>query len=101
MDALCASLEQTRSLASVALGVAIIILFFLLVSPCILRVGMDALCASLEQTRSLARCREAEPNPRGSYSPTRFYRNLYRAQGTPDTPSPKSLGPARPRRGGG
>ncbi|XP_074714007.1 transmembrane protein 179B-like [Strix uralensis] len=69
-----------RAWLSVALGVAIIILFFLLVSACILRVGMDALCASLVQTKALASCQEAEHKPWGSYSPTRFYRNLYSAQ---------------------
>ncbi|XP_074786365.1 transmembrane protein 179B-like [Athene noctua] len=66
---------------SVALGVTIIILFFLLVSACVVRVGLDTLCASLVQTQSVRSCQEAEEKPWGSYRPRRFYRNLYSAQG--------------------
>ncbi|NXK15545.1 T179B protein, partial [Herpetotheres cachinnans] len=60
--------------------VAAVILFFLLISACILRVGMDAFCASIEQTKSLGSCQEAEHKPWASYSPVRFYSNLYSAQ---------------------
>uniref|UniRef100_A0A8C8AG40 Uncharacterized protein n=1 Tax=Otus sunia TaxID=257818 RepID=A0A8C8AG40_9STRI len=82
----CSDEAPDRAWLSVALGVAIIILFFLLVSACILRVGMDALCASLVQTRTVTSCQEAEHKPWGSYRPTRFYRNLYSAQVTPKHP---------------
>ncbi|XP_054664312.1 transmembrane protein 179B [Grus americana] len=69
-----------RTWLSIALVVAFVVLFFLLVSACILRVGMDALCASIVQTKSLSGCQEAERKPWASYSPTRFYSNLYSAQ---------------------
>ncbi|XP_069739210.1 transmembrane protein 179B [Phaenicophaeus curvirostris] len=66
---------------SVALVVAFIILFFLLVAACILRVGLDALCASILQTKAVTSCQEAEHKPWGSpYRPTRFYSNLRSAQ---------------------
>ncbi|KAM7074607.1 transmembrane protein 179B [Ciconia maguari] len=72
--------QWDRTWLSVALVVAFIILFFLLISACILRVGMDAFCASIVQTKSLSSCQEAEHKPWVSYSPTRFYSNLYSAQ---------------------
>ncbi|KAM6394748.1 transmembrane protein 179B [Rhynochetos jubatus] len=72
--------QWDRAWLNVALVVAVVILFFLLVSACILRVGMDALCASIVQTESLSSCQEAEHKPWVSYSPTRFYSNLYSAQ---------------------
>ena len=49
------SSHRDRTWLSVALVIAFIILFFLLISACILRVGMDAFCASIVQTKSLTR----------------------------------------------
>uniref|UniRef100_A0A8C0BK79 Transmembrane protein 179B n=1 Tax=Buteo japonicus TaxID=224669 RepID=A0A8C0BK79_9AVES len=72
--------NEDRTWLSIALVVAFIILFFLLIAACILRVGMDALCASIVQTKSLSSCQDAEHKPWVSYSPTRFYSNLYSAQ---------------------
>ncbi|KAM9257500.1 transmembrane protein 179B [Morus bassanus] len=72
--------QWDRTWLSIALVAALIILFFLLISACILRVGMDAFCASIVQTKSLSSCQEAEHKPWVSYSPTRFYSNLYSAQ---------------------
>lgn len=46
---------RDRTWLSIALVVAFIILFFLLIAACILRVGTDALCASIVQTKSLSR----------------------------------------------
>uniref|UniRef100_A0A8V5GYR2 Uncharacterized protein n=1 Tax=Melopsittacus undulatus TaxID=13146 RepID=A0A8V5GYR2_MELUD len=40
-----------RSWLRITLVVTIIILFFLLISACILRVGMDVLCASIMETK--------------------------------------------------
>ncbi|XP_075268168.1 transmembrane protein 179B isoform X2 [Opisthocomus hoazin] len=71
---------RDRPWLGIALAVAFIVLFFLLVSACILRVGMDAFCASIVQAKGLASCQEAEQQPWGSYSPARFYSNLYSAQ---------------------
>ncbi|XP_071588776.1 transmembrane protein 179B [Heliangelus exortis] len=64
----------------VALVAALIILFFLFICACILRVGMDAFCASILQSKSFSSCQEAELAPWVSYSPTHFYHNLYSAQ---------------------
>ncbi|XP_054039943.1 transmembrane protein 179B [Rissa tridactyla] len=72
--------QRDRTWLSIALVIAFVVLFFLLVSACVLRVGTDALCTSLLQTQSLASCREAEQKPWVSYSPSRFYSNLYSAQ---------------------
>ncbi|XP_053911585.1 transmembrane protein 179B [Cuculus canorus] len=69
-----------RAWLSVALLMAFIVLFFLLVAASILRVGMNALCASMVETKALVSCQEAERKPWVSYSPTRFYSNLYSAQ---------------------
>lgn len=46
---------RDRTWLSIALVVAFIILFFLLIAACILCVGTDALCASIVQTKSLSR----------------------------------------------
>ncbi|XP_075583252.1 transmembrane protein 179B [Pelecanus crispus] len=72
--------QWDRTWLSIALVVAFVILFFLLISACILRVGMDAFCASIMQTEGLSSCQEAERKPWASYTPTRFYSNLYSAQ---------------------
>ncbi|XP_068779682.1 transmembrane protein 179B [Struthio camelus] len=69
-----------RTWLSIALAVAAVILFFLLVSACVLRVGMDTLCASVTQAAGLASCRAAQGKPWPSYDATRFYSNLYSAQ---------------------
>ncbi|XP_043408193.1 transmembrane protein 179B-like isoform X2 [Chelonia mydas] len=66
---------------TVNLAVSAVILFFLLVSACILRVGMDTLCSSILQTRLVKSCQEAQHvkwSPQ--YNAARFYDNLYSAE---------------------
>ncbi|XP_066843328.1 transmembrane protein 179B-like isoform X7 [Anser cygnoides] len=72
--------HRSRACRTFTLVVATVILLFLLVSACILRAGMDVLCASIVHTKQLASCQEAEHKPWVSYSPSRFYSNLYSAQ---------------------
>ncbi|NXI69490.1 T179B protein, partial [Anseranas semipalmata] len=78
----CCADEPQRDCAclSLSLVMATVILLFLLISACILRAGMDVLCASIMHTKQLDSCQEAEHKPWVSYSPTRFYSNLYSAQ---------------------
>ncbi|XP_067170892.1 transmembrane protein 179B [Apteryx mantelli] len=71
---------RDRAWLSVALAVASVILFFLLISACILRTGMDALCTSVVRAASLASCQEAQRKPWPPYDSSRFYSNLYSAQ---------------------
>ncbi|XP_074986575.1 transmembrane protein 179B isoform X2 [Caretta caretta] len=66
---------------TVNLAVSAVILFFLLVSACILRVGMDTLCSSILQTKLVKSCQEAQHvkwSPQ--YNAVRFYDNLYSAE---------------------
>nr|XP_047912392.1 transmembrane protein 179B isoform X2 [Anser cygnoides] len=72
--------HRSRACRTFTLVVATVILLFLLVSACILRAGMDVLCASIVHAKQLASCQEAEHKPWVSYSPSRFYSNLYSAQ---------------------
>ncbi|XP_033927691.1 transmembrane protein 179B [Melopsittacus undulatus] len=69
-----------RSWLRITLVVTIIILFFLLISACILRVGMDVLCASIMETKGVSSCWDAQHSPWALYSPIHFYSNLSSAQ---------------------
>lgn len=72
--------QWDRSWLRVTLVVTIIILFFLLISACILRVGMDVFCASIMETKRVSSCRDAQHESWASYSPVHFYSNLSSAQ---------------------
>ncbi|XP_039215820.1 transmembrane protein 179B [Crotalus tigris] len=64
-----------------SLVVSATLLFFLLVSACVLRVGMDVFCGSIRKSKAAASCQEAQ---RRSWIPPyqagKFYDNLYAAQ---------------------
>ncbi|XP_044305269.1 transmembrane protein 179B [Varanus komodoensis] len=71
--------EHTWFKGSVAIAAAV--LFFLLVSGCILRVGMDTLCAAIVQSSAAASCQEAQRRPWvHPYRAEKFYDNLYTAE---------------------
>nr|XP_025037973.1 transmembrane protein 179B isoform X2 [Pelodiscus sinensis] len=73
--------QWARTWLTVNLAISAVILFFLLVSACILRVGMDTLCSSILQTRAVKSCQEAQHvtwSPQ--YNAARFYDNLYSAE---------------------
>ncbi|XP_054847930.1 transmembrane protein 179B [Eublepharis macularius] len=58
-----------------------VVLFFLLISACILRVGMDTLCASILKSTAAPSCQEAQHRPWvPQYRAERFYDNLYTAE---------------------
>ncbi|XP_063172638.1 transmembrane protein 179B [Candoia aspera] len=58
-----------------------ILLFFLLVSACVLCVGLDAFCGSIRQSKAAASCQDAQHRPWVQpYHAERFYDNLYVAQ---------------------
>ncbi|XP_042295201.1 transmembrane protein 179B [Sceloporus undulatus] len=64
-----------------SLSVSAVVLFFLMVSACILRVGMDAFCTSIHQAVAAISCQEAQHQPWVSpYHSERFYDNLYTAE---------------------
>ncbi|XP_034282221.1 transmembrane protein 179B [Pantherophis guttatus] len=66
-----------------SLVVSATLLFFLLVSACILRVGMDFFCGSIQKSKAAASCQEAQQRPWVKpYHPGKFYNNLYAAQAT-------------------
>ncbi|XP_024074833.1 transmembrane protein 179B isoform X1 [Terrapene carolina triunguis] len=66
---------------TVNLAISAVILFFLLVSACILRVGMDTLCSSILQTKLVKSCQEAQHSQWfPQYNAARFYDNLYSAE---------------------
>ncbi|KAM3824716.1 transmembrane protein 179B [Vipera latastei] len=59
------------------------VLFFLLVSACVLRVGMDVFCGSIQKAKAAASCQEAQRSSWVSpYQAGNFYNNLYAAQAT-------------------
>nr|XP_060613804.1 transmembrane protein 179B [Anolis sagrei ordinatus] len=64
-----------------SLAVSAGVLFFLMVSACILRVGMDTLCASIQRSAAALSCQEAQHQ---KWAPPiradRFYDNLYTAE---------------------
>uniref|UniRef100_A0A8D0GCG9 Transmembrane protein 179B n=1 Tax=Sphenodon punctatus TaxID=8508 RepID=A0A8D0GCG9_SPHPU len=51
----CVEERRRRAWLSVSLAVSALILFFLLVSACVLRVGMDTLCTSIVQSTAAHR----------------------------------------------
>ncbi|KAL8183961.1 UNVERIFIED_CONTAM: hypothetical protein K2H54_002305 [Gekko kuhli] len=58
-----------------------VVLFFLLISACILRVGMDSFCASVLKSAAAPSCQEAQHRPWvPPYQAGRFYDNLYTAE---------------------
>ncbi|XP_060109619.1 transmembrane protein 179B [Heteronotia binoei] len=58
-----------------------VVLFFLLISACILRVGMDKLCASIQKSAAASSCQEAQHRSWvPPYQGGRFYDNLYTAE---------------------
>ncbi|XP_013917065.1 PREDICTED: transmembrane protein 179B-like, partial [Thamnophis sirtalis] len=66
-----------------SLVVSATLLFFLLVSACVLRVGMDVFCSSIQRSKAAASCQEAQQHPWVKpYRPGKFYDNLYAAQAT-------------------
>ncbi|XP_032089883.1 transmembrane protein 179B [Thamnophis elegans] len=66
-----------------SLVVSATLLFFLLVSACVLRVGMDVFCSSIQRSKAAASCQEAQQRPWVKpYRPGKFYDNLYAAQAT-------------------
>ncbi|XP_074861971.1 transmembrane protein 179B [Carettochelys insculpta] len=70
-----------RTWLTMNLVVSAVILFFLLVSACILRVGMDSLCSSILRTKLVQNCQEAQRAPWfPQYNTARFYDNLYSAE---------------------
>ncbi|KAM4643659.1 LOW QUALITY PROTEIN: transmembrane protein 179B [Amazona ochrocephala] len=76
----CCTGESQRDRSWLCIVIAIIILFFLLISACILRVGMDVLCASIVETKRVPSCRDAQHESWALYSPIHFYSNLSSAQ---------------------
>ncbi|XP_066466450.1 transmembrane protein 179B [Tiliqua scincoides] len=57
------------------------VLFFLLISACILRVGMDALCSSILKAVAAISCQEAQHRSWvRPYDAKKFYDNLYTAE---------------------
>ncbi|XP_053134814.1 transmembrane protein 179B [Hemicordylus capensis] len=57
------------------------VLFFLLISACVLRVGMDTLCGSIQKSVAANSCQEAQHRPWvPPYHAERFYDNLYTAE---------------------
>ncbi|CAI5797835.1 Uncharacterized protein PODLI_1B030363 [Podarcis lilfordi] len=63
------------------LVISAVVLFFLLISACILRVGMDALCGSIHTSAAAPSCQEAQHRPWVQpYRAARFYDNLYTAE---------------------
>ncbi|KAJ1108166.1 hypothetical protein NDU88_005548 [Pleurodeles waltl] len=66
---------------NISLVVSSLVLFFLLVSACILRVGMDALCDSILKTKQVESCPQAESEPwEAPADGSRFYANLHNAE---------------------
>ncbi|KAM9133945.1 transmembrane protein 179B [Pangshura tecta] len=66
---------------TINLAISAVILFFLLVSACILRVGMDTLCSSILQTKLVNSCQGAQHAQWfPPYNAARFYDNLYSAE---------------------
>ncbi|XP_029470741.1 transmembrane protein 179B [Rhinatrema bivittatum] len=66
---------------NISMVISVVILFFLLVCACILRVGMNILCDSITKTKKVQRCPEAETLRWVSpYDGSRFYTNLYSAE---------------------
>ncbi|KAJ7307545.1 hypothetical protein JRQ81_009570 [Phrynocephalus forsythii] len=64
-----------------SLAVTATVLFFLMVSGCILRVGMDTLCNSIQKAAAALSCQEAQHRPWiQPYQAERFYDNLYTAE---------------------
>ncbi|XP_030075381.1 transmembrane protein 179B [Microcaecilia unicolor] len=66
---------------NISVVVSVLILFFLLVSACILRVGTNILCDSIMKTKQVQKCAEAQDSgwvvP---YDGSKFYTNLYSAE---------------------
>ncbi|XP_061461989.1 transmembrane protein 179B [Rhineura floridana] len=57
------------------------VLFFLLISTCVLRVGMDTLCGSIQSSTAATSCQEAQHLPWvHPYRAKRFYDSLYTAE---------------------
>ncbi|KAJ6634095.1 hypothetical protein lerEdw1_014147 [Lerista edwardsae] len=57
------------------------VLFFLLISACILRVGMDTLCSSIHKSVAAVSCQEAQHSSWvRPYDGEKFYDNLYTAE---------------------
>nr|XP_033810710.1 transmembrane protein 179B [Geotrypetes seraphini] len=66
---------------NISVVVSVLILFFLLVSACVLRVGMNNLCDSILKTKRVQKCAEAQDLTWISpYDGSRFYTNLYSAE---------------------
>ncbi|XP_048369273.1 transmembrane protein 179B [Sphaerodactylus townsendi] len=64
-----------------SLALVAVVLFFLLISACILRVGMDALCGSILKSAAAPSCQEAQHRPWvPQYHAEKFYDNLYTAE---------------------
>ncbi|XP_066502665.1 transmembrane protein 179B [Hoplias malabaricus] len=69
-------------LLNVSLGVCGLLLFFLLVSGCVLKIGRDSLCLSvLHNVPAISDCEEAQNKTWSSpYSGNQFYTGLYSAE---------------------
>ncbi|XP_053096017.1 transmembrane protein 179B [Pangasianodon hypophthalmus] len=67
---------------NVSLGVCVLLLLFLLVSGCILRIGRDNLCLTvLHNISSISSCKEAQNMTWSSpYTGTEFYTELHSAE---------------------
>lgn len=66
---------------NISLVVSSLVLFFLLVSACILSVGMDTLCDSILKTKQVESCPEAESKLwKAPSDGSRFYANLNSAE---------------------
>uniref|UniRef100_A0A670ZHK1 Transmembrane protein 179B n=1 Tax=Pseudonaja textilis TaxID=8673 RepID=A0A670ZHK1_PSETE len=73
--------DGVHSWIRTSLVVSATCLFFLLVSACVLRVGMDVLCGSIQKSKAAASCPEAQQRPwTPPHHPGKFYDNLYAAQ---------------------
>uniref|UniRef100_A0A8D0BVW5 Transmembrane protein 179B n=1 Tax=Salvator merianae TaxID=96440 RepID=A0A8D0BVW5_SALMN len=63
------------------LGFVAGVIFFLLISACILRVGMDTLCGSILKSTAASSCQKAQHRQWAKpYNAEKFYDNLYTAE---------------------
>ncbi|XP_069501271.1 transmembrane protein 179B [Ambystoma mexicanum] len=66
---------------TISLVVSTLVLFFLLVSACILRIGRDTLCESILNTKQVQSCSQAqEKSWKAPSDGSRFYINLHSAE---------------------
>ncbi|XP_028843255.1 transmembrane protein 179B-like [Denticeps clupeoides] len=74
--------QRERLWMNVTLCVCGVFLFFLLITGCILKIGLDKLCESLQQkVTNLTRCSDAETKKwASSYDGSEFYTRLQSAQ---------------------